>query len=439
MRGAGKTAPWGCGVRGLRTTATGWAPTRVRSLALALGVIAIVAVTLTGCDSPWASTKEPPPDVADFALVDMPVDADVQFTGDAVVWLVRTVEPDVGGSWGVSDVMSHDVASGETGRDEWLSTLFATHAVSEWVLTGDRVSWIDTSERNGAPDGTVYVGTVVETALRGEPIGTPLAPAAWGVSGDTGGYEPAAFGLHSDGSLVTWYGSRSELSRDWSRLTVTDPLRLTVWDSTDGSLDRLAGPGAEEFMTVGGRRVFTAVNGEAVTGEPVERTIGVWEADSGRTWTVHGGAALRPQADADESWLVYSVPPGLDVGSSDYDLAGLDVKRDVVFLPAGGPGTQSRPAVDDDLIVWVDTPPRHRDGGSPSARVPSTLQGLDLDSGALSALVAKDITAQWADAEFESVTLLGTRLFWTIRHDGVTTAYGGRVVRDDGLTLEPLR
>jgi hypothetical protein len=72
-------------------------------------------------------------------------------------------------------------------------------------------------------------------------------------------------------------------------------------------------------------------------------------------------------------------------------------------------------------------------------RVPGTLQGLDLDSGAQSALVAKDITAEWADAEFESVTLIGSRLFWTIRRDGVTTAYGGRVVVDDGLTLEPLR
>jgi hypothetical protein len=396
-------------------------------------------MTPTGCDSPWTSEREPPPDIADFALVDIPADAEVQFTGDGVEWLVRSGGPDVGGTWGVGEVMRHDVASGETGRDKWLSTLFATHAVSEWVLTGDRVSWIDTSERNASADGTLYVGTVVKTALRGEPIGRPLAPKAWGVSGDTGGYEPAAVHLASDGSLVTWYGSRNELSRDWSRLTVTDPQRLTVWDSTDGSLDRLASPGAEEFMTVGGRRVFTAVNGDAVTGEPVERTISVWEADTGRTWTVHGGAALLPQADADEDTLVYAVPPGLDVGALDYDLAGLDIEHEIVFFPAAGPGTQSRPAVDDDLIVWIDTPPRHRDGGSPSARVPSTLQGLDLDSGVLSALVAKDITAEWADAEFESVTLIGTRLFWTIRHDGVTTAYGGRVVRDDGLTLEPLR
>jgi hypothetical protein len=379
--------------------------------------------------------------MADFKLVAMPLESEVQFTVDRVVW--RVPPQDVGpmGPWPDVEVLSFDIASGATSTDEWLTQLFSGYAVRDWVLVGDRVAWTDTSECVSGEDGYVDLyDTRVYTATRGRPART-ISPPAWSDPGESGGIVPTAYGLACDGPLVAWSGSHSELPRDGSVVGVTGPMRLWVWDATDGSRHRLV-PAQGELLALGGRQVFTATN-LAAASDYGARTIHAWDAATDTRSTIRVDEYASSPAAADEKSLVWTVWPYNATDLVDVDLAGCDLSSGRAFTVSRAPGGQTYPAVDGDLVVWVDTP-LGSDSPLPDASWPlSTLRGIQLNNlgtNAESTLVEDPFTDESEDSPFNDVTLIGDRLFWTIMRDDACTAYGARVVVGaDGLTLEPLR
>lgn len=403
---------------------------------------AAILTSACGGDSPNADASIAAaqlPRLADFKLVEVPFESRVQFTDDRVVWR-EELTPDSSGN-GTLDVMSHDIASDATDEDKWLTGLFAGREIQEWVLAGDRVAWIDTSMRNEAPSGGgVYLGTRVYTALRDDEQPQAISPLSWGVSGDTGGYEPAAWRLTSNGSLIAWYGARIELLPDWTDVKVIDPERLWVWDATDGTRHRLPGAMDEQVQALAGRQVVTTVTGDPASEEIVTPTITVRDMRTDASRLIENDVPVADPGAADERTFVWTVLAADATDFVDADLAACDLGSGEVFTVSDAPGGQTIPAVDGDLVVWVDTPLRPEPIESDEPWALSTLRGKRLSTGIESTLVEDPFTDKTQDSPFNQVTLIGDRLFWTIQRVEGCTAYGAHVVEDeDGLTLEPLR
>jgi hypothetical protein len=430
---------------------------RLSIVVVAMALLVLVAGgtgLLTGCggsDTPVASgtpsagamTAALRP-MADFKLVATPLESEVEFTGDRVVWRVPPQDVGPRGPWPDVEVSSFDIAGGATTTDEWLTGLLSRRAVTEWVLAGDRVAWIDISETVGGVDGyDDLFDTSVYTATRGRPAREVSSPA-WSAPGDSGRFEPAAWGLACNEMLVTWFGRRSELAPETPKgVKEVEGGYLWAWDATDGGRHRLADQVDEARLAVGGRRVFTAAPPSPASSSYPKSTIHAWDAGTDTRSTIRQDDLVHSPAAADEKTLVWTVMPPMATDFVDVDLAGYDLDGGKAFTLSRAPGGQSNPAVDGDLVVWVDTPLGSNsplpDGSWPL----STLRGIQLSrlgTNAESTLVADPFTDESEDSPFNDVTLIGDRLFWTIMRDDACTAYGARVVVGaDGLTLEPLR
>jgi hypothetical protein len=416
----------------------------VRALALVgLLLLAPIGTVASGCgdDVPadGATKTAGLPPLADFKLVEVPFESRVQFTDDRVVWR-EELTPDSSGN-GTLDVMSHDIASDATDVDKWLTGLFAGREIQEWVLAGDRVAWIDTSMRNeAAGGGGVFVGTRVYTALRDDDQPQAISPLSWGVSGDTGGYEPAAWRLTSNGSLIAWYGARIELLPDWTDVGVIDPERLWVWDATDGTRHRLPGAMDEQLQALAGRQVVTTVTRFPESEEIVAPTISVRDMATDALRLIENDVPVADPGSANERTFVWTVLPAEATDLVDADLAACDLESGEVFTVSDAPGGQTTPAVDGDLVVWVDTPLYYFSPSPDGSYPPRTLHGMQLSSRTESTLVAGPPSSASEDSDLDQLQLIGDRLFWTVQRVGGCTAYGAKVVADSGgLKLEPLQ
>jgi hypothetical protein len=416
----------------------------LRAIALVgLLLLAPIGTVASGCgdDVPadGATRTAGLPPLADFKLVEVPFDSRVQFTDDRVVWREEPT-PDSSGD-GTADVVSFDIESGVTSKDEWLSSMISSRWVHEWVLSGDRLAWIGTTMFNEVPGGGgVFLGTRVYTALRDDEQPQAISPLSWGVSGDTGGYEPAAWRLTSNGALITWYGARIELLPDWTDVKVIDPERLWVWDATDGTRHRLPGAMDEQLQALAGRQVVTTVTGDPASEEIVTSTITVRDMATDASRLIENDVPVADPGAADERAFVWTVLAADATDFVDADLAACDLESGEVFTVSDAPGGQTDPAVDGDLVVWVDTPLRPEPIASDEPWALSTLRGKRLSTGIESTLVEDPFTDKTQDSPFNQVTLIGDRLFWTIQRVEGCAAYGAQVVADgDGLKLEPLR
>jgi hypothetical protein len=310
--------------------------------------------------------------------------------------------------------------------------------VVHWAAAGDRVAWIGVTERNETVDGDVYERMSVFTAVRGESGTKVLAPLAWAHSDPTSGSAPST-AIACSASLVAWEGSRNKLSGDWSRLREIDAGRVEAWDSEDGSHVRLATHGDGQLLALGERQAFTA-SGLWAASDFGGRIIRSWDADTEARSTVRPEGIASLPAAADDATLVWTVVPDDATDLVDADLAACDLESGEVFTVSDEPGGQTDPAVDGDLVVWVDTPLRPEPIESDEPWALSTLRGKRLSTGIESTLVEDPFTDKTQDSPFNQVTLIGDRLFWTIQGVEGCTAYGAQVVADgEGLKLEPLR
>jgi hypothetical protein len=278
----------------------------------------------------------------------------------------------------------------------------------------------------------------VSTAVRGEDAPTVLAPLAWAVSRDSGGSAAVTY-VDCSPSLVVWEGSRNELSEDLSRLREIDIGRVEVWDSEDGSRVPLATRGGGQLLALGERQAFTA-SGLGAASDFGGRIIRAWDADTEARSTIRPQGIASLPAAADDATLVWTVVSDEATDLVDADLAACDLESGEVFTISDAPGGQTKPTVDGDVVVWVDTPLYYfsplPDGSYPLP----TLHGMQLSSRNESTLVAGPPHSESEGADFDQVRLIGDRLFWTVLRAGECTVYGARVVADGAeLKLEPLR
>jgi hypothetical protein len=246
--------------------------------------------------------------------------------------------------------------------------------------------------------------------------------------------------LTSNGALITWYGARIELLPDWTDVKVIDPERLWVWDATDGTRHRLPGAMDEQLQALAGRQVVTTVTGDPASEEIVTSTITVRDMATDASRLIENDVPVADPGAADERAFVWTVLAADATDFVDADLAACDLESGEVFTVSDAPGGQTDPAVDGDLVVWVDTPLRPEPIASDEPWALSTLRGKRLSTGIESTLVEDPFTDKTQDSPFNQVTLIGDRLFWTIQRVEGCAAYGAQVVADgDGLKLEPLR
>ena len=423
-------------------------------------VLAMVVVTplVVGCgraalpairpSSPPAIRPPSPPGKAAaidrYRLLRLSPQAEVAFTRGTVVW--RVVPPDLPRTGPVPLIpfLRFDVATGTTTQDDWLTSLLGGRRIDTWMLAGDAVAWVDTSQRIatdsgavGTAVGSVLIGARVEVARRSSGSAQPLTRTSWGTASDTSAYSPGAWLDAFNGRFCAFWDLA--MGRNGTGLSAHPGPTSGLWvvNVATGGRERINrrglgwgvlafGPGSVWL----GRNLGAASNaGGRVIGEtapgPGSQTIQVTDVALGG---VHTLQASGPAA-ADRATLAFTAQPPHATDYVDAHVWAYAIGNGKFTQLSSAPGGQHAAAVGNDIVVWIDG------RRSTAGQTIEDLYGYDL-AGGHEFLIARNPSGHSDPA---NVTLCGDELFWTMQDASGQTAFGARLVRDGGtVKVEPL-
>ena len=351
-----------------------------------------------------------------FGLLRLPADAQVVCTRDAVTWRLPPQHQTAAGVPPATTFWRLDLRTRRVARDDWLTGLLGTRRVDTWFLSGPRVAWLDTTQRQARSDGTVAVAARLETAARPSPIVRTLTGPTWGSLDDEG----------TDGStaLSAFDGRLCWLQDAGHQIGATGALPPT----------RAA---SQWLVDLGGRRALLPAGAYvlALTGDRACWAFGLWRATDFGSRVVHwselSSDGLRSRAF--RSPALASSPAAAERGA----FAFTAVPRDATDLADGRvwvchlhthafraltPGGQRVAAIGDGFVVYVD----HR--GWTSSHPREQLWAVDLTGSERPFL----ITSPGTEIDEADVAMIGDEVFWMVTGNRFTLVYGARLVRQAG-------
>jgi hypothetical protein len=319
--------------------------------------------------------------------------------GSRLVWTTRNA--------GKShlQVESLDLETGTRTSLKKLSPHLPAQGTGDLAMVGDRVAWIDQSGHSAK----LYTSTLPGASP--SPIGAPTRNFS-----SRGVVVPGKKGLRLSSLYAVWIDSKGGKTALWAYDFVRKTQKVVPGSEGIGDQYALGGSLLAWISTTDSGSAILAYDLQAAKSFSVPLPDGVTARDlaiSGETivWSDNRNATSPARDDNN-------------------DIYGYDVAAGRQFPICRAPGMQTKPAIDGDLVAWLDGRPTVAGGAAgPGNAIYGYLISLD-----------KEFAISTDRAADGSVSVSGNRVIWTTHASGQASVFGATVtVSGDQVVVAPIK